>query len=390
MAPSNEHLQNGSSVDTNPANHTTNMEAHPTSTAWHIPQHITHDFGSDTLTTPTLSMLQAITNCSLTDDIYSPTGDPTTANLESSIANLAGHEAGLLVMSGTMGNQVAMRTHLTSPPHSVLCDHRAHIANYEAGGISTLSGAHLITVVPKNNHHLTLEDIKRRCVVSDDVHSCPTKVISLENTLAGTIMPLEEIHRIASFAKENNILLHLDGARVWEAAASSSTTHGLKDYCSPFDTVSLCFSKGLGAPIGSLLVGNKEFIKRAKWIRKMFGGSTRQSGIIAAAAHIAVTDTFGTDAHGKDGKLREIHLKAAEIGKHWQGLGGKLLNPVETNMVWLDLEASGVDVKELSRTGGEEGIKLKSERIVVHYQISDDALKSLKKTLDRVLKEKKQ
>lgn len=358
----------------------------PTNTAWHKPQSNAYDFHSDTITSPTLSMLTAITNCSLHDDIY--TGDPTTVHLETSIAQLAGHEAGLLVMSGTMGNQVGIRAHLTSPPHSVLCDVRSHIANHEAGGISTLSGAHLITVHPKNGHHLTLEDVERCAIISDDPHMCPTRVITLENTLYGMIVPLDEIKRIAKFAKEHDILLHLDGARIWEAAASSSNPHNLRDYCELFDSASLCFSKGLGAPIGSLLIGKAAFIKQAKRIRKMFGGSTRQSGIIAAAALTAVQETFGTKLDGEDGKLRVCHEKAARIGKLWENLGGKLAWPVETNMIWLDLANSGVEQEMLSRIADEEGIRLGGSRIVIHYQIADEALEALEKTMKRALEKK--
>ncbi|KAK5072634.1 hypothetical protein LTR64_004891 [Lithohypha guttulata] len=380
----NKSTTNGTNGDTSK----TIMETHPTSTAWHQPQRNAYDFHSDTITTPTLSMLQAITNCSLEDDIYK--GDPTTAHLESSIAQLAGHEAGLLVMSGTMGNQVAIRAHLGAPPHSVLCDVRSHIVNYEAGGIATLSGAQLIPVQPKNNHHLTLEDIKKRIIISNDVHSCPTKIICLENTLNGLIMPLDEIHHISAFARENNILLHLDGARVWEAAASTSNNTSLTDYCKPFDSVSLCFSKGLGAPIGSLLVGNKAFITKAKWIRKMFGGSTRQAGIIAAAAQTAVTETFGTGPNGEGGKLRVCHEKAQRIGKIWEELGGKMTWPVETNMAWLDAESSGIRIDDLIRIGKEEGITVRSERLVIHYQIADEALAALERALRRVIAEREQ
>lgn len=353
-------------------------------TEWHKPGPNAYDFHSDTITTPTISMLQAITATTLADDVY--TGDPTTALLEQDIATLAGHEAGLLVMSGTMGNQVSIRAHLAAPPHSVLCDARAHIANYEAGGISTLSGAHLITVAPSNGHHLTLADIQKHAIFSDDVHACPTKLISLENTLNGTVMPLSEAKLIAAFAREHNIILHLDGARIWEAAAAGAGS--LTEYCSLFDSVSLCFSKGLGAPIGSLIVGNKAFIKRAKWIRKMFGGATRQSGIIAAAARVAVDEGFGSGPNGEGGRLRECHAKAKRIGELWTGeLGGKLSLPVETNMVWLDLAGSGVSGETVASVAREEGITLRgSGRVVIHYQICEEALQGLERTLRRVMK----
>ncbi|KAK5092120.1 hypothetical protein LTR70_005085 [Exophiala xenobiotica] len=358
---------NATDFNSNPQQ-TTKMETHPTSSEWHQPGPNAYDFHSDTITTPTLSMLQAITKCTLTDDIYR--GDPTTAALENHLATLSGHEAGLLVMSGTMGNQVSVRSHLTTPPHTVLCDARSHIANYEAGGISTLSGAQLVTVWPANNHHLTLSDITKHVVTSDDVHAAPTRVISLENTLAGMIMPLSEVQRIRDFAHEHNIILHLDGARIWEAVAAKAGS--LTEYCSLFDSVSLCFSKGLGAPIGSMLVGSSAFIKQAKRIRKMMGGSTRQSGIIAAAARVAVDEGFGSGPNGEGGKLRDCHAKARRIGKLWEDKGGKLTWPVETNMVWLDLESAGVSNTEFAGVAREE----------------EEALMALERTMERVLAKK--
>ncbi|OAA62598.1 Pyridoxal phosphate-dependent transferase, major domain protein [Niveomyces insectorum RCEF 264] len=141
------------------------------------------DLRSDVMTTPTANMLAAIQNCSLLDDVFRE--DPTTLALEAHCAALTGKEAGLLMLSGTMGNQVALRTLLTQPPHSVLCDHRSHIVLYEAGGVSALTGATVRTVVPRNGLHLTLEDVQRHAVLDSDVHSCPTRVVSLENTLNG-------------------------------------------------------------------------------------------------------------------------------------------------------------------------------------------------------------
>ncbi|KAJ9660802.1 hypothetical protein H2198_002341 [Neophaeococcomyces mojaviensis] len=354
--------------------------------AWTQPGANAYDFHSDTITTPTKSMLDAISKCTLMDDVY--TGDPTTQALESYLAELSGQEAGLLVMSGTMGNQVAIRSHLTAPPHTVLCDYRAHIANYEAGGISTLSGAQLITVHPSNNHHLTLEDVKKHCIINDDVHAAPTQVISLENTLNGLIMPLDEVKRIAQFAQENDIRLHLDGARIWEAVAAGAGS--MTEYCSLFDSVSMCLSKGLGAPIGSVLVGNKRFITIAKRIRKMMGGATRQAGIISAAARVAVEEGFGRGPNGEGGRLRACHERAARLGRAWEEKGGKLVWPVETNMVWLDLEGSGVSVKELTKAADEEGVTVHSGRIVVHHQSAEEAIEGLERALGRVLDREKE
>jgi threonine aldolase len=351
--------------------------------AWQSPGPAAFDFRSDTHTTPTAKMLDAITHTTLMDDVFLE--DRTTNDLESYIAQLTGHESALLVMSGTMGNQVALRTHLTQPPHSVLCDVRGHINNYEAGGVSVLSQAMLIPIRPSNNHHLTLEDIQSAAIISDDIHACPTRVISLENTLDGMVMPLSEAKRIATFAREHNIKLHLDGARIWEVVASNAGS--LPEYCSSFDSVSLCFSKGLGAPIGSIIVGSKPFITHARRIRKMIGGGTRQAGVISAAARVAVDDGFGHGPHGEGGKLRASHANARKVAEMWKSKGGKLANPTETNMVWLDLAEAGCPDSRFAELAAEEGLKARGGRLVVHYQITQEAIERLGRIMNQVLKD---
>lgn len=333
------------------------------------------DFRSDVHTTPTASMLRAIQECTLLDDVTME--DPTTLELERFIADLSGKEAALFVLSGTMGNQVALRAHLTTPPHAVLCDRRGHIINYEGGGVATLSQAMVQPLDPKNNAYLTLEEIQKHAVISDDVHACPTRVISLENTLNGAIMPLSEVRRISKWAREQSIIMHLDGARLWEAVAAGAGT--LKEFCAEFDTISLCFSKGLGAPIGSIIVGSKDFIKRSRWIRKSIGGGLRQAGVVAAPARVAVEETF------LGGKLTKSHENAKRIQKMWVDLGGKLQYPVDTNMVWVDLEAHNIDINHFINLGQKYGIVVRGGRFVVHYQISDEAIESLGKLFTEVL-----
>jgi len=323
------------------------------------------DLRSDTMTTPTANMLVAIQNCSLLDDVMNE--DPTTQDLERHCAELTGKEAGLFVLSGTMGNQLALRSLLTQPPHGVLCDYRSHIVKYEAGGVSALTGAMLKTVVPKNGVYLTLEDVKANIYLDDDVHTCPTRVISLENTLSGMVMPLEEVARISAFAREHGVKMHLDGARLWEVAASGAGS--LVDFAQHFDTVSLCFSKGLGAPIGSVLLGTKDIIKHARWTRKSIGGGLRQSGVVTAPARVAVEETFGKGPNGEGGLLKATHVLAKEIAKIWTDLGGKLIHPVHTNMVWIDLEEAGILPERVDELGKEAGLKLMGNRFVIHYQI---------------------
>ncbi|KAJ5266480.1 Aromatic amino acid beta-eliminating lyase/threonine aldolase [Penicillium angulare] len=346
-------------------------------TSWYGAGAAEFDLRSDTMTKPTPSMLNAICQTTLLDDVFNE--DPTTNELQSYVAQRTQHEDALLVLSGTMGNQVAIRSHLAQPPHAVLCDHRAHIICYEAGGVSAWTGATVQTVVPKNGIHLTLEDVQKYAVLDDNIHHCPTKLISLENTLDGMVMPLAEARRIVEWAHSHDIKVHLDGARLWEAVVSGAGS--LSDYTSLFDSVSLCFSKGLGAPIGSIIIGSKAFIKKARWFRKSIGGGARQTGVFSAAARIALDETFGTDPHGKTGLLPSTHTKAKRIAEMWTSRGGKLQYPVHTNMVWLDLEASGVGPNDLAVIGQEVGLKLLGGRMV-----SEEAIARVEEVFDTAMK----
>jgi threonine aldolase len=345
-------------------------------TAWGADENpAAFDFRSDVHTTPTASMLRAIQQCTLLDDVTME--DPTTLSLERFIADLTDKEDALLVLSGTMGNQVALRSHLVAPPQAVLCDRRGHIINYEAGGVASLSQAMMQPIDAKNGTYITLEEIQQYAVISDDVHACPTRVISLENTLNGAIMPLSEVRRISSWARENDIIMHLDGARLWEAVAAGAGS--LKEFCAEFDSISLCFSKGLGAPIGSIIVGTKTFIKRSRWIRKSIGGGLRQAGVVAAPARVAVEETF------LGGKLAQSHETAKKIQKIWTDLGGKVQYPVDTNMVWLDLGAHDIDVNQFIELAEKYGVRVRGGRFVVHYQIGEDAVERLRKVFTETL-----
>lgn len=316
------------------------------------------------MTKPTLRMLEAISQTSLLDDVMRE--DPVTNELQSYMAKRTGHESALLVMSGTMGNQLAIRTHLGQPPHSVLCDHRSHIIHYEAGGMAMLSGTMPCPAIPQNGVHLTLDDIRKHAVLDDDIHHAPTKLISLENTLDGLVMPLSDARRITEWAKAQGIKVHLDGARLWEAVVSG--VGSLAEYAGLFDSVSLCFSKGLGAPIGSILVGPEQFIKKARHFRKAIGGGVRQTGVIAAAARAAVEDSFGPDPNGKASKLQASHSRARKVADMWTSRGGKLSYPVHSNMVWLDLKGAVLDENAIEEIGKRKGLKLSGGRIVVHYR----------------------
>lgn len=329
-----------------------------------------NEFRSDTFTTPTASMIKSLSNTTLGDAVYNE--DEATLLLESKIAALAGKEAGLFCVSGTLSNQVGIRVNLLQPPHAVLCDYRAHIYVNEAGGLATLSQAMVQPIIPKNGFYLTLEDDILPVFVSDDgeIHSAPTKVISLENTLNGIIFPIEEIKKISKFCKQNNVRLHLDGARLWNASVETGIS--LEEYCSYFDSVSLCLSKSLGAPIGSVLVGDNKFIKKANHFKKQNGGGIRQSGLLASMAIVAVNENLP--------KLKGAQDMAKQLGKFCEENGISVKYPIETNFVFLDLVKDKINYEYLIQRGKHYNVKIGS-RLAFHYQISQESLENVKKAL---------
>ena len=326
-------------------------------------------------------MLAAIVNTTLRDDVFRE--DTTTMDFESDIAARCGHAAGLFTITGTMANQLGLRTLLTQPPHAILADSRAHILTNEAGGPAFMSGAMIQAVEPSNGKYLTVEDIEANAVLTDNVHKCPTRVIALENTISGVIVPLSEMVKISRWARRNDIKIHLDGARLFEAVAAGAGT--LRAYCQLVDTVTVDFSKDLGAPMGAMLLGNSEHIAQARWIRKSIGGGMRQAGVLSAAARVAVEEQFGSSDFGQAGKLRRVHDNAKKVGEMWQSKGGKLTRDIETNQVWIDLQALGIEDEEWNEIGRNQGISLDGPRLVFHHQIGDEAIKQLGRAFDTVL-----
>ncbi|KAF3906599.1 hypothetical protein ABW20_dc0108694 [Dactylellina cionopaga] len=190
-------------------------------------------------------------------------------------------------------------------------------------------------------------------------------------------MPVEETKRISEFARKKGIKLHLDGARLWNVVAAGGGD--LKDIVSYFDSVSLCFSKGLGAPMGSVVIGEKDFMKRVRHFRKMVGGGTRQIGIATAPARTAVEEVF------LGGRLTRTHELAKRLATKWETYGGKLQYPCDTNMVWLDLESLGVDIDEVGVEAKKAGLKWARDRIVVHHQISDEAIEKMEAVFEKLV-----
>ncbi|OKO90614.1 Alanine racemase TOXG [Penicillium subrubescens] len=328
-------------------------------------------------------MLTAITTSTLHDDVFRE--DPTTLSFESHIATLCGHEDGAFVISGTMANQLALRTLLAQPPYAILADTRAHIIHFEGGSVS-MSGAAVQHVRPSNGRFMRLEDIMKKAVISEDVHKCPTQVISIENTAGGSIVPLDEMKRISEWARQHGIKVHLDGARLWEAVAAGAGS--LKDYCTLCDLVCLDFSKNLGAPMGAMVLGSEKVIAQLRRVRKSIGGAMRQCGPLVAAARVAVDEQFGSGVWGSRDTLRRVHDVARRVGEMWIERGGRLLRGVETNQIWVDLEGAGIDARVWNEAGRRHGIKLDGKRIVLHHQISEEAVSKLRDVFCEVLQVK--
>jgi threonine aldolase len=244
------------------------------------------DFRSDTVTHPTDEMRRAMAGAAVGDDVYAE--DPTVNRLQETVAELLGMEAALFTPSGTMANQVAIGTH-TSPGDEVICVETAHVRNYEHGGASANFGV-AFRVVPSGNGIMTPEEI-RHAAVGAAYHLPRVSLLSWENThnvSGGTLVPLEVMRAGSAEARRHGLSVHLDGARLWNAVAASGVAAA--DYASCVDSVMFCFSKGLGAPVGSIVAGTADFIAAGREIRSRLGGSMRQAGVIAAAAEIALRD----------------------------------------------------------------------------------------------------
>lgn len=333
-----------------------------------------NEFRSDTFTTPTPAMLHAMATATFGDDVYGE--DRTTNDFQAEIARLTGMEDALFMLSGTMGNQIGVRVHLTQPPHSVLCDYRAHVYAEEGSGLAVLSQAMVTPVHPANGIYLTLDDVRKWVVLGDDIHTAPTRVISLEVTIGGVLTPLEEIRKIAEFARANGIKVHCDGARLWNASAASG--HSLAEYCQYFDSVSMCVSKGLGAPVGGVLASTKANIKQARWLRKQQGGGIRQAGVLTAAAMVALKEVWPT--------MKTTHERTKKLEEDLRAIGVVPQIPVDTNFFFIDAERSKIDMGVLLEQCEKFNVKLMDERIAMHHQISEEAVENLKTAIAETVK----
>lgn len=333
-----------------------------------------NEFRSDTFTTPTPAMLEAMANATFGDDVYQE--DKTTTDFQNEVARLTGMEDALFMLSGTMGNQIGVRVHLTQPPHSVLCDYRAHVYAEEGSGLAVLSQAMVTPVHPRNGLYLTLDDVENWVTLGDDIHTAPTRVISLEVTIGGVVTPIEEIKKISEFAHAHDIKVHCDGARLWNASAATGIS--LAEYCQHFDSVSMCVSKGLGAPIGGVLASTKRNIKQARWLRKQQGGGIRQAGILTSAATVALKEIWPT--------MKDTHERTKRLEKDLEALGVFPQIPVDTNFFFIDAKRSKIDMGVLLEQCEKFDVKLMDERISMHHQVSDQAVENLKSAIAEAVK----
>ncbi|SMC52568.1 threonine aldolase family protein [Cellulophaga tyrosinoxydans] len=283
---------------------------------------------SDTVTKPTKGMLAAMFNAQVGDDVFKE--DPSINELESKVAKLFNKEAALFFPSGTMANQAAIKLH-TQPGEQLICDKYAHIYNYEGGGVSFNSGVSC-KLIDGHRGMMTADQVEAAINPPDFYHSPLTTLVSIENTTnkgGGACWDFEELVKIKAVCKKHGLAYHLDGARLWNAMVAKNENP--QQYGDLFDTISICFSKGLGCPVGSVLVGDKETIHRALRVRKVLGGGMRQAGYLAAAA------TYALDYHVN--RLAEDHNKAIEIGKVLEGLAIiKKVEPIETNIIIFEID----------------------------------------------------
>ena len=340
------------------------------------------DLRSDTVTQPTPEMREVMAKAVVGDDVYGE--DPTVNKLQEIAANMLGMEAGLFVPSGTMGNLSAMLAHCQRGDEVIL-GNKAHTFLYEAGGVSALGGVHSCQLPNNPDGSLSLEDIKN-AIRSNDPHQPVTRLIALENThnrCGGTYQIPAYTREVCDLAHQSGLAVHLDGARIFNAASACEVS--VKEMVSHVDSVTFCLSKGLCAPVGSILCGSKDFILRAHRIRKQLGGGMRQAGILAAAGIVALEQMVD--------RLKEDHVHARNLA---EGLG-KVPNLVldegtaATNMVFLSVsERVDFSTRQLSTLLEKKGIRIgivgeKRFRLVTHYWIDDDDIIQTIEAFDNIL-----
>lgn len=312
-------------------------------------------------------MLQAMITAKVGDDVFSE--DPSINELEKMSADMFGMESGLFCPSGTMTNQIAIKCH-TQPGDEVICDESAHIYQYEGGGIAFNSSAS-VKLLYGDRGRINATQVKA-AINSDDNHKAHTSLVCIENTSnrgGGSCYDFNEIKKIKQVCRENDLALHLDGARLWNALVAKNETP--KQYGETFDSISICLSKGLGCPVGSILLGKKDFIKKARRIRKVFGGGMRQAGFLAAAGIYALKNNIE--------RLKQDHEHAKQIGDVITKTSiARAVLPVETNIIIFETVASVTAAEIVEKLKQKNilcyAISPDRVRLVVHLDVSEEML----------------
>jgi threonine aldolase len=340
------------------------------------------DMRSDTVTKPTPAMREAMYKAEVGDDVYGE--DPTVNRLEEIAAGRMGKEAGLFVASGTMGNLIGILNHCQRGEEALM-GNLAHTFLFEAGGISALGGVFAHTLPNQADGSIELDAI-REGIRGEDIHQPVTRVLVLEDThnrCGGTVLPAGYLDRAGEIMHERGLKLHLDGARIFNAAAALGIP--VQELAGPADSVTFCLSKGLCAPVGSVLCGTREYIQRARRMRKMLGGGMRQAGVLAAAGIIALEEMSG--------RLAEDHRRARVLAERLAGLPGLTLTfgLPQSNMVFVSLaEDVPADAAQVASRLAELGVMVghtgpRAFRLVTHYWIDDDAVERTVAAFGQVL-----
>lgn len=335
------------------------------------------DFRSDTVTQPCPKMRVAMANAPVGDDVYGD--DPSVNKLEQWAAERHGFEAAIFTSSGTQANLIGILAHC-GRGDEYLCGQLAHNYKYEAGGAAVLG-----SVQPQpidNNKDGTLCFEKLACAIKpDDIHFAKTTLLSLENTIGGKVLPLNYLIQARNFVNKHQLKLHLDGARVYNASVALNVD--VIEICKHFDSMTICLSKGLGAPVGSLLLGNKEFIHHARRLRKMVGGGMRQAGILAVAGMIALNENVD--------RLKEDHLNARYLSNQLENISNDFNTQpynVQTNIVYCDI-APHINIHKISEKLKEIGILIspsqKAMRFVLHKDVTREGIDTLIDTIRKNL-----
>jgi threonine aldolase len=342
------------------------------------------DLRSDTVTRPTPGMRAAMNQAEVGDDVFSE--DPTVNRLQERVATLFGKEEALFVPSGTMSNQICLKVH-TQPGDEMLCEANCHVYNYEAGGPAVLAGV-TARCIEGEFGILDVSQLEGK-VRPNNEHLVRTRLVCLENTHnrgGGRIFPLEKIQAISAWAHKQNLIMHLDGARIWNAMVATGVP--AEEWARPFDTISVCFSKGLGAPVGSALTGPREFIARARRVRKLFGGGMRQAGILAAAAIYALDHNIE--------RLAEDHRNARVLAEAVADTPGLRLEPpdIHTNLVWFLVDPELGTARDVTAALKQQGVLVHAAapqqiRICTHLDVSaaqaERAAETLRQAVRRVV-----